>query len=100
MLDQNDIQMIAQLLEQQEKKIINQVNDLIENQEKKIINQMNAIIETKVTPQIQLIAEQHGDIIARLSKAEQIDDHADRIRTLERVTAAHAAEIKELKKAQ
>ena len=51
MLDQNDIQMIAQLLEQQEKKII---------------NQMNAIIETKVTPQIQLIAEQHGDIIARL----------------------------------
>lgn len=85
MLDQNDIQMIAQLLEQQEKKII---------------NQMNAIIETKVTPQIQLIAEQHGDIIARLDKVDQIDDHADRIRTLERVTAAHTAEIKELKKAQ
>lgn len=71
MLDQNDIQMIAQLLEQQEKKIINQVN---------------AIIETKVTPQIQLIAEQHGDIIARLDKVDQIDGHADRIRTLERVT--------------
>ena len=85
MLDQNDIQMIAQLLEQQEKKIINQVN---------------AIIETKVTPQIQLIAEPHGDIIARLDKVDQIDDHADRIRTLERVTAAHTAEIKELKKAQ
>ena len=85
MLDQNDIQMIAQLLEQQEKKII---------------NQMNAIIETKVTPQIQLIAEQHGDIIARLDKVDQIDDHTDRIRTLERVTASHAAEIKELKKAQ
>ena len=85
MLDQNDIQMIAQLLEQQEKKII---------------NQMNAIIETKVTPQIQLIAEQHGDIIARLDKVDQIDDHPDRIRTLERVTAAHTAEIKELKKAQ
>lgn len=85
MLDQNDIQMIAHLLEQQEKKII---------------NQMNAIIETKVTPQIQLIAEQHGDIIARLDKVDQIDDHADRIRTLERVTAAHTAEIKELKKAQ
>ena len=85
MLDQNDIQMIAQLLEQQEKKII---------------NQMNAIIETKVTPQIQLIAEQHGDIIARLDKVDQIDDHTDRIRTLERGTAAHTAEIKELKKAQ
>ena len=85
MLDQNDIQMIAQLLEQQEKKII---------------NQMNAIIETKVTPQIQLIAEQHGDIIARLDKVDQIDDHTDRIRTLARVTAAHTAEIKELKKAQ
>ena len=85
MLNQNDIQMIAQLLEQQEKKIINQVN---------------AIIETKVTPQIQLIAEQHGDIIARLDKVDQIDGHADRIRTLERVTASHTAEIKELKKAQ
>ena len=85
MLDQNDIQMIAQLLEQQEKKII---------------NQMNAIIETKVTPQIQLIAEQHGDIIARLDKVDQIDDHTDRIRTLERVTAAHTAEIMVLKKAQ
>lgn len=85
MLDQNDIQMIAQLLEQQEKKIINQVN---------------AIIETKVSPQIQLIAEQHGDIIVRLDKVDQIDDHTDRIRTLERVAAAHTAEIKELKKAQ
>lgn len=89
MLDQNDLQAIARLMDAK-----------LEEQEQRIINQVNAIIETKVTPQIQLIAEQHGDIIARLDKVEQVDDHSDRIRTLERVTASHTADIKELKKAQ
>lgn len=100
MLDQNDIQMIAQLLEQQEKKIINQVYDIIETQEKKIINQMNAIIETKVTPQIQLIAEQHGDIIAVSTRWTRSTTTPTVSALWNGVTAAHTAEIKELKKAQ
>ena len=96
MLDQNDLQAIAQLMDQMEKRI----DEKLEAQESRIINQVNAIIETKVTPQIQLIAEQHGDIIARLEKVDEIAGLKDRVRNLERVTIAHTDEISKLKKAQ
>lgn len=65
-----------------------------------LVNQFNAIIETKVLPEIHLIAEQHGDIIQKLEKADEIDDVKDRVRNLERSVTAHTSQISELKKAQ
>ncbi|WP_101909034.1 hypothetical protein [Marasmitruncus massiliensis] len=73
---------------------------MLEENNKTLVNQFNAIIETKVLPEIYLIAEQHGDIIQKLQKADEIDDVKDRVRNLERSVTAHTSQIAELKKAQ
>lgn len=85
MLSQEDLQAIAQLMQEQEKRIINQVN---------------AIIETQVTPKIQLIAEQHADIIEKLAVTKKVEDLKDRVSTLEGVVEIHTAQISDLQKAQ
>ena len=61
-------------------------------------NQTNAIIETVVVPKIQLIAEQHSDMIEKLSVTEEIDSLKGRISTLENVVKTHTTQISELKK--
>ena len=73
---------------------------MIEQQEKRIINQVNAIIETAVVPKIQLIAEQHSEIIEKLSVSKEVDSLKGRVSTLEGTVKAHTAQITELKKAQ
>lgn len=65
-----------------------------------LVNQFNAIIETKVLPEIHVIAEQHGDIIQNLKKADEIDDIKERVCNLERAVTTHTNQIAELKKAQ
>ena len=104
MLDKNDLQAITQLMQQSNDSMRTELAQLIdmklEEQEKRIISQVNSIIETKVTPQIQLIAEQHSDIIEKLSSAEEIDSLKGRVSTLEGVVKAHTAKIEDLKKAQ
>ncbi len=53
---------------------------------------------------IQLIAEQYGDIAKKLDKANeraaQVEDLQDRVKTLENVVMNHTAAIKELRKAE
>lgn len=61
-------------------------------------NQANAIIETVVVPKIQLIAEQHSDMIEKLSVTEEIDSLKGRISTLKNVVKTHTTQISELKK--
>ena len=61
-------------------------------------NQVNAIIETVVVPKIQLIAEQHSDMIEKLSVTEEIDSLKGRMSTLENVVKTHTTQISELKK--
>ena len=73
---------------------------MIEQQEKRIINQVNAIIETAVVPKIQLIAEQHSEIIEKLSVSKEVDSLKGRVSTLEGTVKTHTAQITELKKAQ
>ncbi len=73
---------------------------MIEQQEKRIINQVNAIIETAVVPKIQLIAEQHSEIIEKLSVSKEVDSLKGRVSTLEGTVKTHTTQITELKKAQ
>ncbi|MEM1485685.1 hypothetical protein V6615_12570 [Oscillospiraceae bacterium PP1C4] len=73
---------------------------MLEENNKTLVNQFNAIIETKVLPEIHLIAEQHGDIIKKLEKADEIDDMKDHVCNLERAVIDHTSQIAEPKKAQ
>ena len=97
---EQDNQHLYQMIEQQEKRIISQVGAAMEQQEKRIINQVNAIIETTVVPKIQLIAEQHSEIIEKLSVTKEVDSLKGRVSTLEGTVKTHTAQITELKKAQ
>ena len=45
---------------------------------------------------VQLIAEQYGDISAKLERVREIDELRDRVRTLETVVRNHTVSIKEL----
>ena len=49
---------------------------------------------------VQLIAEQYGDISAKLEREREIDELRDRVRTLETVVRNHTVSIKELRKAE
>ena len=49
---------------------------------------------------VQLIAEQYGDISAKLECVREIDELRDRVRTLETVVRNHTVSIKELRKAE
>ena len=49
---------------------------------------------------VQLIAEQYGDISAKLERVREIDELRDRVRTLETVVRNHTVSIKELRKAE
>ena len=49
---------------------------------------------------VQFIAEQYGDISAKLERVREIDELRDRVRTLETVVRNHTVSIKELRKAE
>lgn len=49
---------------------------------------------------VQLIAEQYGDISAKLERVREIDELRDRVRTLETVVRNHTVALKELRKAE
>lgn len=86
---------------------INERLDRMEDTQKSMqddIRQTRVLIETDIRHNIDLIAEQHTDIIERLDrvekKADETDDLKDRVSTLEHVVASHTDEIRELKLAQ
>ena len=49
---------------------------------------------------VQLIAEQYGDISAKLERVREIDELRDRVRTQETDERNHTVSIKELRKAE
>lgn len=83
-----------------------QLNEIKETQNsmQDDIRQTRVLIETDIRHSIDLIAEQHTDIVARLDrvekKAEGTDELRGRVSTLEHVVREHTDEIRELKKAQ
>ncbi len=62
------------------------------------------VLVEKQQHQIQLIAEQYGDISAKLDKANdraaQMDDFRDRLRTVEDIIMRHTALLQGLAKAE
>ena len=122
MLDQNDLQAIAQLMDQKMQTITQTMDEKLQTitqtmdeklqtitqtmDEKlkaakdEIMLDFNTVIENKVSKEIRLIAEQHGDIVARLPDVEEQDELKSRVRILERVVVDLRAEIEGLKKAE
>ena len=122
MLDEKDLQAIAQLMNQQkldilevmDQKLAQQKQDIFEvmdqklaRQKKEILSetahQMKTLIDLEVTPKFNLLAEglqNVNDRLDRLTTPEEFEIMDSRMDTLELVVKKHSREIAELKKAQ
>ena len=85
MLDEKDLQVIAQLMAQQRKDIIHDVK---------------VLLDTEVTTKFNLLAEGIEDIQRRMPSEDDMDIIDGRLDTLEAIVKKHSREIAELKKAQ
>ena len=126
MLDEKDLQAIAQLMDQKlaqqkqdifgvmDQKLAQQKQDIFEvmdqklaRQKKEILSetahQMKTLIDLEVTPKFNLLAEglqNVNDRLDRLATPEEFEIMGSRMDTLELVVKKHSREIAELKKAQ
>ena len=85
MLDEKDLQAIAQLMEQQRKDIMHDVK---------------VLLDTEVSTKFNLLAEGIEDIQRRMPSEDDMDIIDGRLDTLEAIVKKHSREIAELKKTQ
>ena len=99
MLDEKDLQAIAQLMDskmtQQKQEIIGTVKDMMTEQKREIISETMVLMESYFAPKFQALSEQ----INPVPKAAE-DIIEDRVDDLEKAVDLHTQQLKELKKAQ
>ena len=88
MLDEHDLQTIAQLMQQ-----------LMQQQKQEILQEVKVLLEADITPKFNLLADSIQIIDEKLSPAEAMDDMEDRLEALEATVRLHSKEIAKLKKA-
>ena len=99
MLDEKDLQAIAQLMDQkmvqQKKEIIGELNVRMARQKKEIISETMVLMESYFDPKFQALSEQINPV-----PKEAIDILEYRVDDLEKAVELHTQQINELKKAQ
>ena len=99
MLDEKDLQAIAQLMDQkmaqQKKEIIGELDVRMAKQKKEIISETMVLMESYFDPKFQALSEQINPV-----PKEAIDIFEDRVDDLEKAVELHTQQINELKKAQ
>ena len=99
MLDEKDLQAIAQLMDskmtQQKQEIIGTVKDMMTEQKREIISETMVLMESYFDPKFQALSEQINPV-----PKEAVDIIEDRVDDLEKAVDLHTRQIKELKKAQ
>ena len=93
MLEEKDLQAIAQLMYQ---KLAQQKQEILDE----ATHRMQVLLDTEVTTQFNLLAENQEEILNRLSSPEDAELLESRVDTLELAVRKHSREIAELKKAQ
>lgn len=98
MLDEKDLQAIAQLMDskmtQQKQEIIGTVKDMVTEQKREIISETMVLMESYFDPKFQALSEQINPV-----PKEAVDIIEDRVDDLEKAVDLHTRQIKELKKA-
>ena len=84
MLDEKDLQAIAQLIQQQRHEIL---------------QDMKVLLDTEVQTKFNLLAEGQEDILRRMPNEDDMDIIDGRLDDLETVVKIHSREIAELRKA-
>ena len=113
MLDEKDLQAIAQLIKAQVDPINKRLDTLerttatkddLASMEKRVLEQsavnMQVLLEGLVDPKFNLLADGQKLIREQMLPMEALDDAEDRLDVLEAVVKRHSREIEKLKKAQ
>lgn len=96
MLDEKDLQAIAELMRGMETRI----DQKLVQQRKDILHDVKILLDTEVTTKFNLLAEGMEDIRRRMPSEDDMDIIDGRLDTLEAMVKKHSREIAELKKAQ
>ena len=122
MLDERDLQMIAKLLGDQKREIVEETSRALADQKKEIMEETSrklaeqkteimhevvALMEVEVRPKFGLLVEKMDLIAAKFLPPEEVEDLDSRVDVLEAVTRRNVREIgriskemEDLKKAQ
>ena len=107
MLDERDLQMIAKLLGDQKKEIMEETSRMLAGQKKEIMHEVVALMEVEVRPKFDLLAEKMDLMAEKFLPPEEVEDLDSRVDVLEAVTRRNVREIgriskelEELQKAQ
>lgn len=100
MLDEKDLQAIAQLMAQQKKEIIGEVSVLVDQNISASESRMMTMMESYFDPKFNLLAEEIKLIREKLPPSGAVKDLESRVDTLETVAQLHSQEIAKLKMTQ
>ena len=96
MLEEKDLQAIAQLMKGMEDRI----DQKLAQQNKEIMQEVGVLIENEVTPRFNLLAENQQSMMEKLERLDDLDIMDTRITALEAMVRKLNREVAQLKKAQ
>ena len=96
MLEERDLQAIAQLMKGMEDRI----DQKLAQQKKEIMQEVGVLIENEVTPRFNLLAENQQSMMEKLERLDDLDIMDTRITALEAMVRKLNREVAQLKKAQ
>ena len=89
MLEEKDLQAIAQLMERQKQEILDETTQ-----------RMKVLLDTEVTPKFNLLAENQSIMMEKLERLDDIEVMDTRITALEAMVKKLNLDVEKLKKAQ
>ena len=104
MLEEKDLQAIAQLMKGMKEEIICETRELIAQQKEEILDEathrMKVLLDTEVTTKFNLLAEELDAIKERLPDPDALEKLEDELDLHYAMLKQHTKEIQNLKKAQ
>lgn len=104
MLEEKDLQAIAQLMEKQKQEIMSETKGLLSQQKQEILDEttqrMKVLLDTEVTPKFNLLAENQSIMMEKLERLDDIEVMDTRITALEAMVKKLNRDVEKLKKAQ
>ena len=100
MLEEKDLQAIAQLMEKQKQEIMSETKGLLSQQKQDIMHDVKVLLETEVTPKFNLLAENQSIMMEKLERLDDIEVMDTRITALEAMVKKLNRDVEKLKRAQ
>lgn len=100
MLDEKDLQAIAQLMEKQKQDIMSETKGLLEQQKQDIMHDVKVLLDTEVTTRFNLLAEGQQAIMDAITPKSEIEQIRSEMAVLKLAVRTLSQDLAELKKAQ